>query len=227
LGRGGRTSWQSGSACLLSAFLVSGVLSSAVAEPAQALGLPAILVSITVSPATRSIAAGQTEQFTATGTYSNLSTKDLTSTVTWSSCKSATATIAPLGLATGVANGVVTITATDPSTLIHGTALLTVTQGLPAPTIAMTPSSGAKRTPVTVHGTSFAAGQTVTIIYMSGRKRPKRASTVVCAATVAADGTFTCNGAIPKRARADALGQKTVTGAASGGTLTSTTFNLT
>ena len=37
---------------------------------------PAVLVSIGVSPVTASIAAGHTQQFTATGTYSDLSTAE-------------------------------------------------------------------------------------------------------------------------------------------------------
>ena len=70
---------------------------------------PAVLVSITVSPATASVAAGDTQQFTATGTYSDLSTADLTDSVTWSSSVTATATVSNTsgsqGLATGVATG--------------------------------------------------------------------------------------------------------------------------
>ncbi|HEY7946917.1 MAG TPA: Ig-like domain-containing protein, partial [Acidimicrobiales bacterium] len=60
------------------------MLSSGIAESAQALGLPPLLTAITVSPAVTSIAKGQTQQFTATGVYSDLSTKDLTDSVTWS-----------------------------------------------------------------------------------------------------------------------------------------------
>src|SRR5580765_604515 len=46
------------------------------------------LDSVRVSPASQSIAVGQTAQFTATGTFGNAShstVKDITGTVTWSS----------------------------------------------------------------------------------------------------------------------------------------------
>ncbi len=83
------------------------------------------LTSITVSPATASIEAGATQQFTATGHYDDSSTRDLTSSVTWSSSSTSLATINSAGLATGVASGSVTITATSGS--VSSTAALTVT----------------------------------------------------------------------------------------------------
>ena len=45
----------------------------------------ATVVSLTITPANPSIAAGQQQQFTATGTYSDGSHQDLTSSVIWSS----------------------------------------------------------------------------------------------------------------------------------------------
>jgi trimeric autotransporter adhesin len=89
----------------------------------------ATLVSITVTPINPSIAKGTTQQFTATGTYSDSSTQNLTTAVTWSSSAAAVATISNAagsnGLATSVAVGSTTITATSGS--IAGTATLTVT----------------------------------------------------------------------------------------------------
>jgi len=100
------------------------------------------LVSIAVAPASASIFSGMTQQFTATGTYSNGTTQDLTTTVTWNSSNTAVATISnssgSQGLATGVAAGMVTITADSGS--ISGTASLTVA----APSlvsISVTPTS--------------------------------------------------------------------------------------
>ena len=46
---------------------------------------PAVLQSIAVTPANPSVPEGRTEQFTATGTFSDNSTEDLTSQVTWAS----------------------------------------------------------------------------------------------------------------------------------------------
>ncbi len=96
------------------------------------------LTSIQVAPAAPSIAAGLTQQFTATGTYSDHSTQDLTATVTWSSSSTSVATIAAGGLATGKAVGSSTIAASQSG--VTGTAMLTVT----APnlvSIAVTPGN--------------------------------------------------------------------------------------
>jgi hypothetical protein len=85
----------------------------------------ATLVSLTVSPANQSIAAGSTRQFVATGTFSDSTTQDLTAQATWNSSNTGVSTISTSGLATGVAGGTVTITAVSGS--ISGTVSLTVT----------------------------------------------------------------------------------------------------
>jgi len=89
---------------------------------------PATLVSIAVTPAYVSIPKGSTQQFTATGTYSDSSTQNLTSSVTWSSTNTSVATITSAGLATGAATGSATIQATSGS--ISGSTSLTVVQVL-------------------------------------------------------------------------------------------------
>jgi 6-phosphogluconolactonase (cycloisomerase 2 family) len=70
------------------------------------------LSSITVTPASASVVAGLTLQFTATGVYSDSSQKDLSSTVSWKSSDTSKAIISAAGLVTGVAAGASTITAT-------------------------------------------------------------------------------------------------------------------
>jgi hypothetical protein len=65
------------------------------------------LVSIAVTPAGPSIAKGLTQQFVATGTYTDQSTQILTGSVTWNS----SGTITAEGLATGSAIGTSNITA--------------------------------------------------------------------------------------------------------------------
>ncbi len=185
---------------------------------------PAVLMAITVSPPAATIGIGGTEQFTATGLYSDLSTKNLTDSVTWSSSSTSTATVSAAGLATGVGAGAVVITATDPSTPIPGTAALTV--GITLAALTMTPTSGKKRTTASFTGVGFTPGLTATVTYLSGRKRPKRAKTVLCTATVAFDGTFSCSGVIPRRGKAGAKGQKTITGTDPTGTQATTTFTL-
>jgi hypothetical protein len=79
------------------------------------------------------VAVGLTEQFTATGTYSDKSTQNLTSQATWASATTSVATISNAagtrGLATGVAAGTSTISATLGS--ITGSTVLTVTSRAP------------------------------------------------------------------------------------------------
>jgi|HubBroStandDraft_6_1064221.scaffolds.fasta_scaffold01629_1 uncharacterized repeat protein (TIGR03803 family) len=78
-----------------------------------ALGVTSATLSfITVTPANPSIAAGVTQQFSAIGTFSDSSTQDLTTQVTWSSSSPSVATINTNGLATTLVTGQTTITAT-------------------------------------------------------------------------------------------------------------------
>jgi uncharacterized protein YjdB len=91
----------------------------------------AVLQSIAVTPANPSVAKGQTEQFTATGTFSDNSTQDLTNQVIWASAKPAVATINAAGLATAVDPGTSTISATLNG--VTGSTVLTVTAGTASP----------------------------------------------------------------------------------------------
>jgi hypothetical protein len=89
----------------------------------------ATLDSIEVTPAAPSVSNGATQQFTATGHYSDGSTQDLTAEVTWASSDNAVATVSNAagsnGLATGVGFGTATISATDG--VVSGSATLSVT----------------------------------------------------------------------------------------------------
>ena len=70
----------------------------------------AVLTSIGVTPSTASVAAGYTEQFTATETYSHGTRQNLTTTANWTSAATSIATVKlHIGLATSVAQGSVTI----------------------------------------------------------------------------------------------------------------------
>ncbi len=71
-----------------------------------------LLTSIVVLPAAPSISAGQTQQFTATAVFSDGSSVDVTSLVTWASSNTAVATINPSGLASAASVGTATISAT-------------------------------------------------------------------------------------------------------------------
>jgi uncharacterized protein YjdB len=84
---------------------------------------PPALVSIAVSPNTSSLPVGEYEQLTATGTYTDGSTQNLTQSATWSS-SSATASVSPAGATLATAVGTATISAA--SGTVTGTASLTV-----------------------------------------------------------------------------------------------------
>jgi len=70
------------------------------------------LQSITLSPQNATVGKGTTQQFTATGHYSDSSTQNLTALVTWTSSDSTVVSIDNTGLATNRKFGAVTITAT-------------------------------------------------------------------------------------------------------------------
>ena len=91
--------------------LISATLGGITSNSAVLTVVPPTLVSIAVTPASASISQGLTQQFTATGTYSDQSTQNLTTTATWQSGTPAVATISATGLATGVSNGTSSITA--------------------------------------------------------------------------------------------------------------------
>ena len=85
----------------------------------------ATVTSIAVTPAASSMPIGALEQFTATATLSDNTTQDVSLFALWSSSKAATATITNHGLATSVANGSTTITATLGA--VSGSTTLSVT----------------------------------------------------------------------------------------------------
>lgn len=99
------------------------------------------LQSISIAPANPSIAVNGTQQFTATGNYSDGSTKDITALVVWSSHNASVATVSASGLATGVAVGSANINATSGS--VTGSATLTVTASVTATlqSITVTPAN--------------------------------------------------------------------------------------
>src|SRR5262249_34998658 len=102
---------------------------------------PPVLASLQISPTNPSVAAGLKQKFTATGKFSDGSTRDMTASVTWASSSPSVATInvsGTPGLAKGVAPGSTTISATSggvsgTTTLAVGNALLT--------SIAVTPGN--------------------------------------------------------------------------------------
>jgi hypothetical protein len=132
-------------ALALSVVLVAGFLSGC-STPS--------LRTISITPATGATvltSKGQTAQFHAVGSYQQGShqptTQDITNSVTWSSSTPSVATIDSAGLATAVATGSTTITATGAGAFgaIQGTSSVQVNLGSTAPTglssISIIPSS--------------------------------------------------------------------------------------
>lgn len=97
------------------------------------------IVSIALSPTSAQIMPTGTKQFTATGTFGNNTTGDVTSQVTWVSSATNVATISTAGLATAVALGTSNITAKSGS-VISPAAVLTVSNKT-VTSIAVSPSS--------------------------------------------------------------------------------------
>jgi subtilisin-like proprotein convertase family protein len=85
---------------------------------------PASLVSLAIACPTNSITVGKTQQFTATGTYSDGTKVDLTGSSAWVSSLPGVATINTTGLATALAAGSTVISATQSS--LKGSAALNV-----------------------------------------------------------------------------------------------------
>jgi uncharacterized repeat protein (TIGR01451 family) len=102
------------------------------------------LVSISVTPANPAIAPGDTQQFTATGTYTDSSTQNVTGRVTWGSATPSVATITAGGMATGVGSGPSLITATLGT--ISGSTTLTVSNSNPPPPPPPPPTCGCTKT---------------------------------------------------------------------------------
>jgi hypothetical protein len=159
------------------------------------------LTSIAVTDASNlTIAPGATDQFDAMGTYSDGTTADITSSVTWTSGTTTVATISSSGLATGVAAGTSVITATSGS--VTGTATLNVmTAGPVLVSIAVTPSpvtlTVGETDPLTATGTySSGPAQNITTLVAwtsSGPGATVNSSGVV---TAVGGGTFTITAAL-------------------------------
>jgi uncharacterized protein YjdB len=96
------------------------------------------LMSITLSPQSATIPLGATQQFTATGVYTDGSTQDLTATATWSSSATVVAAINGSGVAAGLFQGTATIQVNSGS-VSASTALSVASPGLVS--IAVTPTT--------------------------------------------------------------------------------------
>ena len=113
------------------------------------------LTSVSVTPASASVGLGATEQFTATGKYSDNTSADISSTASWTSATASVATVSSSGLATAAASGSTAIMASLSG--ISGTATLDVASGtsiVVSPSSAVIAPSATQQFSATVQGVS-------------------------------------------------------------------------
>ncbi len=128
----------------------------------------AVLTAIAVSPNNATVPAGVPQQFTATGTFSDGSSQDITSTVTWISSDGTVATISNSGLANGAAPGSATISASLAS--LSRSASLVVTSAV-LQSITVTPVNPTLAVGTTVQLTatgSYSDGSTQDVTSVAG-----------------------------------------------------------
>jgi Bacterial Ig-like domain (group 2) len=149
----------------------------------QSVRIHAVLSSIAVSANSASLAYNNTEEFTATGVYSDTSTADLTDQVTWGSSAPGVATISAGGLATALATGQTSITATQ-SGIVSNRFQLTVVPGTPA---AISVFSGSGQSAMV--GTAF-SGLLQALVKDGGGNAAPNASVTFAIPSNGAGGTF-------------------------------------
>ncbi|MFZ0939682.1 MAG: Ig-like domain-containing protein [Candidatus Sulfotelmatobacter sp.] len=151
---------------------------------------PAVLMSIAVSPQTVSVPKGAAKQLTAIATFSDGSQQNLTNSATWSIAPSGVATVNATGMVTAQAMGSAAITASSAS--VSGTGALTV---LPAVLVSIA---------VSPQGVSVPKGNTQQLsaiaVFSDGTQQNVTNSTLWSiapsgVATVSAAGTVTAQAA--------------------------------
>ncbi len=156
-------------------------------------GTAPTLTSITVSPATASISAGATQQYTATCNYSDNSSSNCTTSVTWTSSNTTAATISIAGLASSISAGTATIGAVSGS--ITGSGVLTITGGslagiTVAPSIASITSGATQQYAATcTYSNSTSTDCTASVTWSSSSSAVATISTAGLASGVAAGNT--------------------------------------
>jgi hypothetical protein len=125
-----------------------------------------VLSTVTIGPASLNLNQGATQQMTATGTYNDGSTKNLTTGVVWSTSDDTVASISNSGVVTGVNVGSATITGESGTT--SGTAAVTVvlanvTSIKINPTTATVRINGGTTVPFTCSATVSGSSQPVDV----------------------------------------------------------------
>jgi trimeric autotransporter adhesin len=129
----------------------------------------ATLVSLAIAPVNSSMPDDATKPFTATGTFSDNSTQDMTQSVLWSSSTPAVATITNLGLVSSLSTGTTTITAMLGS--VSNSTTLTVST-VKLVSIAISPSNGRMQKGTSLKFTAvgtYSDGSTATLTNVTWR----------------------------------------------------------
>lgn len=184
--------------------------------PSVATVIAGVLSSIAVAPVKPSVPVGQNVAFSATGTFTD-GTRDVTASVNWTASPGGIVNLAPppnANVATVIATGTTTIAATDPTTGIQGTTMLT---GVTLTSINVTDVSGNTTATITVGSTDQL---TATATY-SDNSTANITNSVVWACTPSGIARIDSSGL----AAGVASGTCTITVSQSG--VTSNTFTLT
>ena len=134
---------------------------SGVSSNASALAVTAATLTSIAIGSDASVAAGSTKQYTATGTFSDASTQDITSLVTWNSATSANATISNAVSDKGKAYGLSAGTSNITATLANGTNGIVTGGGTVTSNTSILTVSGASSTGSTSN--SVVSGYNVTV----------------------------------------------------------------
>src|SRR5579872_2422927 len=149
---------------------VTGTSGSTIESATVLLTVPAILTSIAVTPANATILVPNTLQFTAMGYYSDGTSRNLTTTVSWASSNPSAATINASGAVTAVAVGNTGITATLNGIVSNTESLSVQVPKPPAAIPSFSPSSGIYNSPQFVILSDSTAG--VSIYYTTDGSIP-------------------------------------------------------
>lgn len=178
-------------------------------DPAgEAMETEATLVMISVTPTTAEAQKGDQLQYTATATYSDGATSDITAKAEWKSSDEDVVTIGTGGLAAAQAEGDVTITATLEG--VSGYALLTVVAGIIPSTgtfLSITPQKASIEVGESMWFQAMQTGADGSIVNLSSEVTWSSSATNI--ATIDADG----------KAQGISAGQTSITAASSGSLL--------
>ena len=96
---------------------------------------PVTLTAIAVTPANQTVSVGANLQYAAAGTFSDGSSRDISSSVTWNSSLTSVASISSTGMSSAIATGLTSISATQGT--VSGNTSLTVSAVIPPAVVGL------------------------------------------------------------------------------------------